>query len=295
MRSRLDVAAVIAQRNDHQPLARLLQQMRAGGWFSQIIVVDDASHHASCDPAADFTLRLQKRAGAGMARNLGLGMVRAQYVMFLDADDTLLPSLSNLLDDLARGPDFDLCFFRHADSRLTPFGRIGDAPFERDIWAGAGCAIGALRQLPTKERTGLVRLSAYPWGRISRTAFLRDHGVRFAPTLVHNDIPFHWLGLMRADRVLTSDQIAIHHRLGPGRLTARRGASRAELFTGLDLVARALRDASPSWVAAFVQACDDVITWAETTRAARGAYWQAEKTRFFRVHHDIFAKSVVLE
>lgn len=295
MSPRLDVAAVIAQRNDQQSLAHLLRQMRAGGFFSQIIVVDDASHEASCDTFADFTLRLQKRAGAGVARNLGLGIVRAQYVIFLDADDTLLPGFSALLDDLAQGPDFDLCVFRHSDSRLTPYGRIADAPFDRDIWARAGCAIGALRQVSIAERAVLARLSAYPWGRISRTEFLRGHGVRFAPTLLHNDIPFHWLGLMRADRVLTSDRIAIHHRLGPDRLTARRGACRAELFTSLDLVARAMGDAAPAWVVPFVQACDDIITWAEATRAAQGAYWQAEKARFFRVYRDIFAQSVALK
>lgn len=76
----------------------------------ECIVVDDASTDGSAD-AAERELREEERpfrvvrgnknAGANSARNLGARIARGRYLMFLDADDVLLPGAISTLMDMA--------------------------------------------------------------------------------------------------------------------------------------------------------------------------------------------------
>ena len=70
----------------------------------QIIAVDDGSLDGSpaiLDEVQDarFTVVHQENRGAAAARNRGLALCRARYILFLDADDALLP---DGLDGLVR-------------------------------------------------------------------------------------------------------------------------------------------------------------------------------------------------
>jgi glycosyltransferase involved in cell wall biosynthesis len=60
----------------------------------EVIVVNDGSHDATAAVAARYpTVRYvyQENAGLAAARNRGLSLVSGEYVVFLDADDRLLP------------------------------------------------------------------------------------------------------------------------------------------------------------------------------------------------------------
>ncbi|MGB2941211.1 MAG: glycosyltransferase family A protein, partial [Candidatus Macondimonas sp.] len=75
----------------------------------ELIVVDDGSHdgtlalaqrHAARDPARMRVLA-QANAGPAAARNRGMAEARGEYVLFLDADDALMPdALERLRQDL---------------------------------------------------------------------------------------------------------------------------------------------------------------------------------------------------
>jgi glycosyltransferase involved in cell wall biosynthesis len=75
----------------------------------EVIIVDDASTLPVFPVAAAFpqtiTLR-QDHAGPAIARNTGIARSRGQYLVFLDADDQLLPSaLATGISALQRHPD----------------------------------------------------------------------------------------------------------------------------------------------------------------------------------------------
>jgi hypothetical protein len=61
----------------------------------EVIVVDDGSTDDTPDVLASLGQKIrwtrQGNRGPGAARNRGLGMARGEYVMFLDADDWILP------------------------------------------------------------------------------------------------------------------------------------------------------------------------------------------------------------
>jgi succinoglycan biosynthesis protein ExoO len=81
----------------------------------EVVVVDNAS----VAPLPSFgdrarIVRAPVRLSAGAARNLGLGHANASFVLFLDADDTLLPgALARLVHLLRRDPRAVLAVGKH--------------------------------------------------------------------------------------------------------------------------------------------------------------------------------------
>jgi glycosyltransferase involved in cell wall biosynthesis len=75
---------------------------------SSVVVVDDGSTDATPEIAARFgaavALLRQPNRGVSGARNFGASQVRAEWLLFLDADDRLLPiALEKMLECAARG------------------------------------------------------------------------------------------------------------------------------------------------------------------------------------------------
>ncbi len=81
----------------------------------EIILVDDASSDLSpemCDKAAKEDLRIKvihkENAGAGMARNAGLGIATGKYIGFVDCDDYVMPDMFQTLYEKAEKYNADL-------------------------------------------------------------------------------------------------------------------------------------------------------------------------------------------
>ena len=229
----LQTALVIPVHDDAARLARLLEVARPMG-FAQIIVVDDGS--ATPVQAEDVTLiRHETPLGPGPARNAGIDAVTAPYLVFIDSDDLPTAALPALLADLAEEEDFDICLFKHADSRFSNADHWGQPDWDEAFWQAAHLAIGTLNEAPRAARPLLAQTANYPWNKVYRTAFLRDHGIRFAATPVHEDISPHWLCFLQAGRILTSDRACVWHMVAAaeGRQTNRRGAERLAVFDAL--------------------------------------------------------------
>jgi glycosyltransferase involved in cell wall biosynthesis len=273
----LPLALVVPVWNDAEGLARLLAQVAACGLFAEVVVVDDGSDPPlrSTAPLPGTALHLIRHdhpQGGGVARNAGAAAVTQPWMMFLDADDLIAPDLAPLLADLAAGVaaggPFDLCLFKHADARVAAEGRWGQPDWDEVFWARAGHAVGALGEVRPEARQVLAQTANYPWNKVYRTAFLRDHGIGCAATAVHQDIPLHWLALIMGRRVLASDRICVWHGVDlPGsapRLSARRGPERLQVFAALDAVVPAAAAAGPGWQAAFAAFVPGLVDWAAT-------------------------------
>jgi glycosyltransferase involved in cell wall biosynthesis len=81
----------------------------------EIILVDDGStdntHEVVSDYRSKLTYVYQKNMGVAAARNRGIQMARGDYLVFLDADDVLLPNkLGEQVDFFQKHPDVDLLF-----------------------------------------------------------------------------------------------------------------------------------------------------------------------------------------
>jgi len=92
-----DVSIVIPAYNSGETIGRTLNSLRAqqhARW--EAIVVDDGSSDKTADIVAEVArgdrrihLIKQPNAGAGAARNTGLAHAQGEWIIFLDADDTL--------------------------------------------------------------------------------------------------------------------------------------------------------------------------------------------------------------
>ncbi|EKE44876.1 glycosyl transferase [Oceaniovalibus guishaninsula JLT2003] len=268
------LSAVIPVWNDFDGLLALLDDMKALACFDEVVIVDDSSfppvqHRLAAHPETVKGLRVvqlrnAQQRGAGYARNRGLRHVTADRVVFLDSDDRLLDEFGYLAADLAQEPGdaFDLCLFAHVDSRVASGGGWGPLPDDAELWRKAGIH-GLLGPLPRAMLPQIIQIAAYPWNKVYRTGFLREQGIGCTELLVHNDIELHWRSLIRADRMLVSDRMAVYHyvRDGAGRLTNRRGAERAEVTRALAPVAWDVARLAPDLAPAFARFAVRLFDW----------------------------------
>jgi peptidoglycan/xylan/chitin deacetylase (PgdA/CDA1 family)/SAM-dependent methyltransferase len=141
----VSVSIVIPARNAAATLGATLASLLAQthpGW--EAVVIDDGSTDGTAALAAELAardprIRLERTPGLGVstARNLGIGLARSSWLLFLDADDWIDPRyLETMTAALASGDGVDgtLCGWRFA----APDGRLGPGkhcPEGRDLFA----------------------------------------------------------------------------------------------------------------------------------------------------------------
>ncbi|WAU79331.1 glycosyltransferase family A protein [Streptomyces sp. Qhu-G9] len=149
-----------------------------GASVREVIAVDDCSADGSADlldrlaldePRLRVVRRKVNSGGCGSPRNDGIDATTAPYVMFLDSDDVLPPGAVDALLDAAAGRGAEvaagLCVRRE-----LPSGR--EVPWQPELYART-----ALVTVPSR-RTRLVH-DTLCVNKLYRTAFLREHGIRF--------------------------------------------------------------------------------------------------------------------
>ncbi|TLS40268.1 glycosyltransferase family 2 protein [Streptomyces montanus] len=144
----------------------------------EVIAVDDCSTDGSADlldrlaldePRLKVIRRKVNSGGCGSPRNDGTAAATAPYLMFLDSDDLLPPGAVSALLDAAVGRDTEvaagLCIRRE-----LPSGR--EVPWQPELY-------GKPRLIPHPSRRTRLVHDTLCVNKLYRTAFLREHGIRF--------------------------------------------------------------------------------------------------------------------
>ncbi|MEW2393625.1 glycosyltransferase family A protein [Streptomyces venezuelae] len=199
--------------NDAAHLADAVRSALAQGpAVHEVIAVDDCSTDASAEilaglAADDARLRVIRRdtnsGGCGTPRNDGIDAAEAPYLMFLDSDDVLPPGAVDALLTAARRHGAEvasgLCVRRE-----LPSGR--EVPWQPEIYRKP--------QLVARPelRPRLVH-DTLCVNKLYRTAFLREHGIRFPEgRFVYEDFVFTARMLAAAPRIaLVPDTVYVWH------------------------------------------------------------------------------------
>lgn len=138
----MEISVVIPVYNKEQFVEQCLVKTLSQDFDSfEVIAVDDGSTDASgdiCDQVAKRDQRLRvvhtKNGGVTAARRTGLEQSTGKYVMFLDADDELVPNALRVSHEMIISNDADevIALYKNQDGTVFDSGRRGFVDY-RDI------------------------------------------------------------------------------------------------------------------------------------------------------------------
>ncbi|MCX4676840.1 CDP-glycerol:glycerophosphate glycerophosphotransferase [Streptomyces sp. NBC_01433] len=195
----------------------------------ELIVVDDGSVDGSAAIAAEYARRDPRvrvltmaataghrgseagaeagaLSGAGAARNAGAVEARGDYLLFLDADDLLLPGALEAMAD------------RLTKDRLSTDGVSADGP-GADVLGAEGLAPDVLclghDRVDWWEDTRPRDEAPAPGNQLFRRAFWTAHRLRFTDGPYEEVVPVHRALLLAADAgtLARLDRVCVRHRL----------------------------------------------------------------------------------
>lgn len=177
----------------------------------EVIIIDDASEDRAKIEALilDFSTRFgqlqlifnpgDRSLGAGWARNQAITIVKGEYVLFADSDDSFTPDAFNHFDQIRTNhPTVDLCLFRSqsigmdgSPSTRTDFTNfLMEYAFSLDDHAKHA---KLLRQIASKIDP--------PWAKLIKRTLLDNPSCRFEEIIVSNDILFNLCVVQHAQQM----------------------------------------------------------------------------------------------
>lgn len=290
----IEASVVIPARNAAATIGDCLQALfRSAGVRLEVIVVDDASTDGTADIARRQPCRVVRVARpimAANARNLGAEHARGEVLVFVDADEVVLPeTVARFVDALRRHPDVDAVVGSLTAATPAPgfFSRFKNLQHHvtHHTAATEGSTLDsgrmAIRRAVFHAIGGFE--PAFAGASIEDIALgyrMRKlgHRIRFEPgiqlvhlkhytfldmvrsDILHRAIP--WTGLMLRERVFRND---LNTRSGNIASVALACAVPAAMVAGLAGLAA-------GWVLAAVAAVAVVALNGPLVRAARAAY-----------------------
>ena len=156
----------------------------------EVLMIDDGSTDNSRDIVEEYALDYdnffafhKSNEGPSIARNLGIELVKGEYVMFLDSDDIILPDRCEKLYELAKKNDSD--FVGSFGKRLTRYNFYGSL-----IYNNAYKNIEDQKENVVFEEMPELIWDTFCTNKLYKKSFLDENNIRFMPKMKYEDIPF---------------------------------------------------------------------------------------------------------
>lgn len=190
------ISIIIPVYNAGDCLERCLESILGqGSGLHEVIVVDDGSTDSSPDICDTYAVRdprvkclHKKNGGVSSARNAGLAVASGNYVMFVDADDTLsdeaVSKLKSIIEDYE--PDFILGSYNIYTNDVY------------DRFCNAGKGVYQLLNNFLEDKLGADgELFRSPWAKVYKLSVIRDNGLRFNESLCYAEDKLFVYGFLR--------------------------------------------------------------------------------------------------
>lgn len=213
----------------------------------EFIFVNDGSSDNSLEILQQYSKKddriqvyTQENQHAGVARNFGMSKAKGEYITFLDSDDIMLPDALELLYKKAKDSAADIVM-----GKACSFGK--DVMQRRMLVSAFND-----KYLPTDEVFSCHTHSKYffqitagaPWGKIYRTAFIREHDIQFPPLPRTEDIAFVFAAMIRAKIITTVRETLIYYRenIGSGSLEDSKDIHPLTICAACHILAEDIKD-----------------------------------------------------
>lgn len=196
----------------------------------EIILVDDGSTDSSSEisrRAAGADNRIvyirQENGGLGPARNTGIAAATADYLTFVDSDDTIHQDYCKKLYDAAIAGKSDIvsCMFHRTDE-------IGTLTTPQDNFIAKPVELKSGEQLEDFEKILGLYSSSMAQCRLYRRKLIETAGLTFPDRIPHEDWFFTWKAFMHAKRVTHVEEPLYFWRIREGSLSNSAGPHHIE-------------------------------------------------------------------
>lgn len=191
----------------------------------EVICVNDGSTDRSREILSEWAgkmpqIRVIDRVNGGLsaARNTGLETASGDYVVFVDSDDWVEPTMLSRLAEEAHGEDM-ICFAcRKSDSGVTDT----LIPEQNDGWSYYNRHALEHREVPF----------VCVWQRCYRREFLLENKLCFREGILHEDNEFTPRACLKSKRVKVIPNVLYNYRIRSGSIMTTRGLrSKESLIT----------------------------------------------------------------
>lgn len=219
-------SVVIPVYNVDQYLPQCLESLHTQDFADfEVICVNDGSTDRSREILSEWAgkmpqIRVIDRVNGGLsaARNTGLETASGDYVVFVDSDDWVEPTMLSRLAEEAHGEDM-ICFAcRKSDSDATDT----LIPEQNDGWSYYNRHALEHREVPF----------VCVWQRCYRREFLMDNSLRFREGILHEDNEFTPRACQKAKSIKVIPDVLYNYRIRSGSIMTTRGLhSKESLIT----------------------------------------------------------------
>lgn len=226
-------SVIIPHRNLSHLIGRCLDSIPTKG--TQIIVIDDNSNPdeknniKNIEPQYPFVefIYSDKGKGAGAARNIGLNHAVGKWLIFVDADDFLVPQTLDIWDSVYHMDD-DIVYFNVNCLDYTTLSHSNHLESREKT----------IRRL-CKNTAQLHRWLKYsftePWGKLFNRKFVTENNIRFQESLVANDFLFSVLTGLKAQKISVSNQRYYNYLIRQGSLSNNQLNSHDKILSRLNV------------------------------------------------------------
>lgn len=237
----------------------------------EVICVNDGSTDNSLEilneyAKSDFRFKIisQENQGQGVARNSAIDNAQGEYLLFVDPDDFIESNTLEYLCNKFQEADVDIIQFDYATCKENgeySITKIYQKKLNKDF--KFSIKNGQIFNWNEIEKKNLQSMSLYVWDKAYKTAFIKQHNIKFAPNKNGEDHIFSISANLLASKILYINKVFYHYRTRLGSAVNKASDDNFCIFDNITLLKNFLttNNLFNEYRASFEEYVSTVLSW----------------------------------